>query len=125
LWAIVQRKQLTLEQVLARARARNALLSTRQLGLILLQLLQAIEFARSRGVAHGNITPRNCFIAHDGRIILGNWEHAKIFSHQTQLDKLVGLEDQSSHVLGAQSLESGTSGSAATNGPMQSDLGDS
>jgi len=62
-----------LSHVLAYAQETDTPISDRQIALWFLQLLEGVEFIRSRGVAHRDIKADNVLLSADGRAVLGDF----------------------------------------------------
>ncbi len=71
----------TLEDLLKRVGGK---LSTMQALPIMQQLCDAVQYAHSRGIIHGDLKPSNVFVAADGRILLSDFGIARGYDDSQQ-----------------------------------------
>lgn len=72
-WIVTERFPTTLRGAARKCWEVGGRLSGRQVGLWLLQVLQGLEHARSRGVVHRDVKADNVFLTADGRAVIGDW----------------------------------------------------
>ena len=72
-WTVSERFPTTLRGAVASALEVGCFPSSRQLALVLLQVLQGLEHGRSRGVVHRDVSAQNVFLSADGRAVVGDW----------------------------------------------------
>ena len=96
----------------------NGRLSGRQLGLWLLQVLQGLEHARSRGVVHRDVKADNVFLTADGRAVVGDWgEGMLLYTGGTQATVKRTIEGLNLHDYATPSTGAAASGECVTDGP--------